>query len=69
VWSVLAPDNAKVSPNVLSQRFSKDAKGDRKSGDLVGEAAPSIILVPETNAGEDGNTITQLELKLLSTPV
>jgi hypothetical protein len=69
VWSVLAPANAKVSPDALSQRFSQSAKGDGKSGALVGEADPSIILLPETSAGEDGNTITQLELKLLSTPV
>src|SRR5258705_6770744 len=54
VWSVLAPANAKVSPNVLSQRFSQGTKGDGKSGALVGEADPSIVLLPETNAGEDG---------------
>ena len=69
VWSVLAPANAKVSPNALSQRFSQGTKGDGKSGALIGEEDPSIILLPETRAGEDGNTITQLELKLLSTPV
>jgi Protein of unknown function (DUF992) len=69
VWSVLASAKTKVSPNMLSQRFSLDAKKDGKSGALVGEADPSIILLPETNAAEAGNTITQLELKLLSTPV
>jgi Protein of unknown function (DUF992) len=69
VWSVLAPANAKVSPNRLSQRFSGGTKGDAKSGALVGEADPSIVLLPETSAGEEGNTITQLELKLLATPV
>ena len=69
VWSVLAPANAKVSPNILSQRFSQGTKKDGKSGALVGEKDPSIVLLPETNAGEDGNMITELELKLLSTPV
>ncbi len=69
VWSVLASANAKVSPNILSQRTSQVTKGDGKSGALIGETDPSIILLPETSAGEEGNTITQLELKLLSTPV
>ena len=69
VWSVLAPASAKVSPILLSQRFSQGTRGDGKSGALFGEADPSIVLLPETSAGEEGNTITQLDLKLLATPV
>jgi hypothetical protein len=65
VWSVLAPANAKVSPTVLSQRFSRDGK----LGALIGEGDPSIVLLPETGAGGDDNSIIQLELKLVSTPI
>jgi Protein of unknown function (DUF992) len=70
VWTVIGPANMKISPGVLSQRFAQDVRAKGPPSNLVGEVDSSIVLQSETNNRvEPGNAITQVELKLLSTPI
>ena len=55
---------------VLSQRFAQDVRAKGPPSTLVGKADLAIVLQSETNNRvESGNAITQVELKLLLTPI
>ena len=69
IWAVIGPANMKMSAGILAQRF---AKGQRASGQpptLVGKTNSSIVLQFETsNGSEASDAITEVELKLTTTP-
>ena len=61
VWTVMAAEGMKVSPEALGQRFTSQPDHPDQ---LVGKTNSSIILQPETTAGADKRgAITEIELQ------
>ena len=70
IWTVIGPANMQMSASALAQRYGA---GKRVSGQpltLVGEKDSSIVLQSEINNGtEASDAVTQIELRLIATPV
>ena len=70
IWIVIGPANMQISAGALAQRY---AAGRRVGGQplaLVGKKDSSIVLQSETNNGaEASDAVTQIELRLVGTPV
>ena len=69
VWAVIGPANMKMSAGILAQRFAKGGRASGQPPTLVGETNSSIVLQFETSNGtEASDAITQVELKITTTP-
>jgi hypothetical protein len=69
VWAVIGPADTKLSAGILAQRFAKSGSASGQPPTLVGETNSSIVLQFETSNGtEVSDAITQVELRLTTTP-
>ena len=70
IWTVVGPANMQISARALAQRYGAGRSPSGQPLTLVGEKDSSIVLQSETNNGtEASDAITQIELRLMSTPV
>jgi predicted metal-binding membrane protein len=70
IWIVMGPANMQISPSALAQRYAAGRSVSGQPSTLVGEKDSSIVLQSETNNGtEASDAVTQIELRLMATPV
>jgi len=66
----MGPANMQISPSALAQRYAAGRSVSGQPSTLVGEKDSSIVLQSETNNGtEASDAVTQIELRLMATPV
>jgi hypothetical protein len=70
IWIVIGPANMQIPPSALTQRYVADRRVSGQPSTLIGEKDSSIVLQSETNNGTEArDAVTQIELRLMATPV
>jgi hypothetical protein len=70
IWIVIGPANTQIPPGALAQRYVADRRVSGQPSILIGEKDSSIVLQSETNNGTEArDAVTQIELRLMATPV
>ncbi len=70
IWTVIGPANKQISASALAQRYGAGRSAGGQPLTLVGKKDSSIVLQSETNNGtEASDAVTQIELRLMATPV